>query len=499
MLQKVRKALIAAAAIITCMVLPLSANAYGPSSLNYSSTSCTTAYCVMYPKTVELPNGNLLATYEDGTTTTGNLTFPIYRSSDQGQTWTKITTVSDTHRNWGNATNPMLYVLPQAIGNMPAGTILLAGIASPSNHTSTAVELYKSNDNGSTWSWVSEIAVGGSYTTTPVWEPFLMVANNKLICYYSDERDKANFNQKTVHQTSVNGVNWGPVVNDNAYNASLRPGMPVVTKMANGQYIMTYEIANTSGTPTHFKISSDPESWTPSDQGSPIGAGNGSPFIITLPDGKLAYNSYGSSDIYINSNNGVGAWTPVHSNIPNGYSRMLQYVSATGRVLVMSSDGFWATTKNTVTYGDVDLGNSVGTYYKLVNRKSGKALGVNAASLQDGTSIVQWTDNGSADQQWHVTDLGNGYKTLLNKNSGRAIGIYQGSNTNGANAVQWVQNNSNDQQFQLVAVGSYYKLVDRNSGLVLGVNAGSTQDGAQIVQWTDNGSLDQQWQLVQIP
>ena len=40
-----------------------------------------------------------------------------------------------------------------------------------------------------------------------------MVANNKLIAYYSDQRD-TNYGQKIVHQTSTDGVNWGTVVND---------------------------------------------------------------------------------------------------------------------------------------------------------------------------------------------------------------------------------------------------------------------------------------------
>lgn len=119
---------------------------------------------------------------------------------------------------------------------------------------------------------------------------------------------------------------------------------------------------------------------------------------------------------------------------------------------------------NSISYSDMDVGYSVGAYYKLVNRNSGKDLGVYGASLQDGANVVQWTDNGSADQQWHVTDLGNVYNTLYDKNSGRALGIWQASTTNGANAVQWVENNGNDQQWQLVAVGSYYKLVNRDSG-----------------------------------
>jgi hypothetical protein len=110
-----------------------------------------------------------------------------------------------------------------------------------------------------------------------------------------------------------------------------------------------------------------------------------------MPSGRLAYNSGGSSDIYINTNNGEGAWTPVHTTLPEGYSCQLQYVSATGRVLIMSAYGFWTTNPNTITYGDIISGYSAGAYYKLVNRKSGKAIGVNGGSLQDGSNAVRNT------------------------------------------------------------------------------------------------------------
>jgi len=122
------------------------------------------------------------------------------------------------------------------------------------------------------WSWVSEIAAGGSYSTTAIWEPNLIVANDTLICYHSDSRDSAH-SQKIVHQASSDGVTWGSVVNDVALSTyDLRPGMPVVSLLANGDYyFMSYEVVNeASDTPTYFKISSDPESWTATD----IGAGN---------------------------------------------------------------------------------------------------------------------------------------------------------------------------------------------------------------------------------
>lgn len=508
MKYKVRKSLLlgVAALLCLCLMLPLSASAFGPSVMYSPSGECSRAYCVTYAKTTELPSGKLLATFEDNSQPRATQTFPIYSSTNNGQTWSQSSSVpyAGPRTGWINWTNPFFYVLPQAIGNMPAGTLLLAGIASPQDLSATAVVLFKSNDEGQTWTYVSEVALGGASwdypNPTPVWEPFLMVANNKLIVYYSDERDDANHDQKLVHQTSTNGINWGPVVEDVALaDRNLRPGMPVIAKMANGQYIMTYEIPNMSGKPNNFKISSDPESWNPSDIGTTLDHG-GDPYIIALPNGRLAYNSGGSGDILINTNNGAGAWTKVRTTMQTrGYSRQLQYVSATGRVLIVSIDGFWTTSPNTVYYGDVDLGYSTGAYYKLVNRKSGKVLDVYQANLQDGANVVQWTDNGGANQLWHVTDVGNGYKTLFNKNSGRTLSIWAQDTADGANAVQWVENNGDDQKWTLVPVGSYYKIVDLNSGKLLSVLGGSTNDGAQVVQWSDTGTLDQQWALVQVP
>ena len=486
------------------LVVPASpAQAYGPSVLVAPSGSCSRPYCFTYAKSAQLPSGRLVATYEDNNQPLTNMVFPIWTSTTNGASWSRTGSVADTSpRGWGNWTNPNLYVLPQRIGTMPAGTLLLAGISSPADRSATAIQLYRSNDEGATWSWVSEVALGGgqwgSANPTPIWEPYLFVAGNRLIAYYSDERDKANHDQKIVHQASTDGVTWGPVVEDVApADSSLRPGMPIVTRMANGQYIMVFEMVGLANTPNNFKISSDPESWSPAGTGTTIDTG-GSPMIITLPNGRLAYNSYGSTDIRINTNNGAGAWTPVRTVMPKGYSRMLQYVAGTGRVLILSVDGFWTDTPNSVRYGDVDLGNSVGPYYKLVNRRSGKALDVYQASLQDGANLVQWADNGGPNQRWHVTDVGGGYRTLFGQNSGRVLSIWQTSTADGANAVQWVENSGGDQQWELVAAGAFYKIKARHSGKLLSVLGSSTADGAQVVQWADTGSLDQQWQLVPV-
>jgi hypothetical protein len=491
-------------AVTLALAAPLAASSYGPSVL-FASSSTAYRYGALYPKTVELrnagvANGWLLATHEQ-TSEGGNGVFPIYRSSDSGATWTKISEIADRN-GIGNNNGAFLYELPQSVGSLAAGTILAFGIASTNDYAQMYLEMYKSTDRGVTWTWVSRIASGAG-SDKPIWEPFPLVANGKLIVYYSDERDKAFHNQKIVHQTTTDGLNWGPVVEDvAAADPNLRPGMPVVSRLANGQYLMTYEVVNAPNLPNNFKISSNPESWNASDMGTTVDYG-GSPYNIVLPSGKIVYNSYGTTngDVLINTANGTGNWTPVKTPVGSGYSRTLQYVTSTGRVLIVSCPGFWengGTNKNVITYGDVDLGNSPGTYYKVINRASGKVLAVNGAALNDGASVVQWTDINSADQAWHMNVLANGNRGFSDRASGRALGIYQASIAPGGNAVQWLENGSTDQQWQLITVGNYVKIKNVRSGLVLGVLAGSSADGAQIVQWNDTGSFDQQWQIVAV-
>jgi hypothetical protein len=480
------------------------AMAYGPATLYQGSappSDVPQKYGCLYPKTVALQhqsssanNGTLLATFEQPAE---KPVFPIYRSTDNGASWTQISSVADTVNGWGNRCCAFLYELPQQIGSMAAGTILCAGISAPLNDSATYLELYKSTNAGQTWTWVSLIAKGGSYTTTAIWEPYLIVANNTLICYYSDSRD-SNHSQKISHQASADGVNWAAAVDDVALSPSnLRPGMPVVSKLPNGSYFMTYEVVNEgTGTPTYFKISSDPQSWTPASIGTAIGSG-GSPYNTVLPDGKILFNDFGSGNVLINTSNASGSWTSVVAPVAAGYSRTLQYVPGTGRVLIMSCSGFWEGAVNSISYADQDYGHSAGSYYKLVNRKSGLVLGVSGGSLANGAQLLQWTDTGSADQAWHVTTT-SGITKFGDRNSGQVLGIWQASTAQGANAVQWLDTGSADQQWKMTAVGSYYKLVNVNSGMVLGVSGGSTAAGASVVQWADTGTLDQQWQLVQV-
>ncbi len=489
---------------------------YGPSTL-YTSPAGSPAQGALYGRSLRLQysgssNGTMLATFEQYVN--GTPVFPIFRSTDAGKTWTQISSVTDQVNGWGMRYQPFLYELPQAIGNMPAGTILCAGNSIPSDLSQTKLDLYKSTDHGLTWSFVSSIASGGradpSGAFDPVWEPFLLVANNKLIAYYSDERDPLH-NQKMVHTTSIDGVNWSPIVDDEANSDSTkRPGMTTIARMGNGNYILTYEYG---GAPersfaVYYKISSDPENFG-AVPGTVLRATDGtvpgsSPYVEWLPtggpNGTVVVSAYTDGSLYINKQNGTGAWTKFNANAARGYTRGLVPMSD-GHTLFVISGGLLNTTDNSVTYGTVDLGGGIsnGAVYKVNNVNSNLVLDINGGSTSQGATAVQSTDTGATSQQWRFDLQANGYYKITNIKSGLVLGVNNMSMSNGAAVLQWGDNGTPDHDWavQNTTQGNY-KIINKNSGLNLEVYQASTANGGSVVQWQDNGGTNQRWNFTQL-
>jgi hypothetical protein len=129
---------------------------------------------------------------------------------------------------------------------------------------------YASTDRGLTWQFLSTAAEGGAPIPengyTPVWEPFLLLHRDRLICYYSDQRDP-KYGQKLAHQTSTDLRQWGPVVNDSVgTDYSERPGMTTVAQVHHSMWIMTHEAGGNSGDnfyAVHYKLARNPESFGP--------------------------------------------------------------------------------------------------------------------------------------------------------------------------------------------------------------------------------------------
>ncbi|MCW8383287.1 RICIN domain-containing protein [Streptomyces justiciae] len=548
--------------------------------------------CAVYPKSAQLPSGRLVASFEKSTVVpaTGSAdrqTLPVYKSDDDGTSWQPLSEVKAPAylsndpkyaKYTSNWTNPYLYVLPQDVGNLRRGTLLLASVVSgddayykehkaadpnwvPSNdgdRSDMAIALYSSTDDGVTWRVVNVIATGGwqggsagaigrnvaTANTTrqvdPLWEPYLMVHQGRLVCYYSDENDYTGFDPVTgvptldpandtapdshgqilVHKTwDGRSTRWSsPVVDIPGLTQDMgggkteigggRPGMTNVVRTTDGKWLLTYEYWG-GGTNIRYRLADDPLKFyagsttdgaitsLPVDAGSRPLATGGSPVIIRLPGGRLVYNAAGSGDVWVNgSGRADGVWKEYQTTSPAGYSRNLQYVRGTGRVAILNNQG-----TSTIAFAEVDLGHSAGAYYRLVNRRTGQVIGTgnktNDANLGNGdVPDVRLEKAGSAanpdTQYWHVVTEPNGGVSLLNKSGGRAAAIWTGNATAGQRIGQWVDNSPTGSWKLIKTADGFYRLQSvKNPSLYL---TGASADAPLTLQ---NAATDgsQDWKL----
>jgi hypothetical protein len=576
----------------------VSAQAYNPTGgilYQLGSDPCLKGRgnCAVYPKSAQLPGGRLVASFEKSTVVPASgsadgQTLPVYKSDDHGTSWQPLSEVKAPAylsndpkyaKYTSNWTNPYLYVLPQSVGGLKAGTLLLASVVSgddyyykehkaadpswtPNNdgdRSDMAIALYSSTDQGSSWKVVNVVSTagwqGGSagavgqniaaankyQQVDPLWEPYLMVYQGKLVCYYSDENDYTGFDPVTgvpkkdpandtatdshgqilVHRTwDGTSAAWSdPVVDISGSVQDMgggkteigggRPGMTNIVRTTDGKWMLTFEYWG-GGANTRYAIADDPLKFFRGTQtgmsvGSlPVVAGShplaagGSPVLIRLPDGRLVYNASNSGDVWVNeSGRSDGVWTEYQTTSPAGYSRNLQYVDGTGRIAILNNQG-----TSTIAYAEVDLGDSAGTYYRLVNRRTGQVIGTgnktNDANLGNGdVPDVALEDAGAAADQdtqyWHVVTEPNGGTTLLNKSGGRAAAIWTGNATAGQRIGQWVDNSSTGSWNLVKTPDGYYRLqAVKNIALYLtGASAGAP---LTLQSAADDGSQD--WKLV---
>lgn len=217
-----------------------------------------TSWRTLYARTLQLPDQSILLSWEDYDPNVDIAYWPVYKSTDGSASFKPLSRVQDQVNGWGVWYQPNFYTLPQAIGAYPKGTILIAGASTPRNLSHAYIDVYASTDSGSTWSFVSHVVYGdGPETITndnkAVWEPFLMVYNNQLVCYYSTQTDPKHA-QKLSHKTTSDLRTWSAQP-----NYGDRPGMTTVAYSPKSKkYVMTFEYCGgpiAGGCPVYHKVS----------------------------------------------------------------------------------------------------------------------------------------------------------------------------------------------------------------------------------------------------
>ncbi|WP_373232638.1 RICIN domain-containing protein [Cohnella sp.] len=245
---------------------------------------------VWYPRLLKLNNNDILASF-DTNAGGGNTRIMISRSKDGGHSWSSATqAAADSNGNVGNG--QML--------QLPNGDIWLSYrlvVQSGSNYTTT-LKTRKSMDGGNTWSDLANGQIGSTTANSfkGLWEPHLQMLGNTIAVYYADDSPAAVGTtglQKLIMKTwTGNGWSAEIVVSDGVAAGS-RDGMPVITQMANGSYILVFEATDVADHPfvIKYKISTDGYNWNVPRQTmyipSKAGKKAGAPFVVKLGDGRL--------------------------------------------------------------------------------------------------------------------------------------------------------------------------------------------------------------------
>jgi hypothetical protein len=350
-----------------------------------------------YPRVIQLKyygpgKGQLLATFAR------RGTLPIYRSTDNGDTWQVYSEVPNLRGQ------PSLYELPVKMGEFPAGTLMAAGNGAPGpDPAKRTLDVSYSLDGGKTWRPLSTIETGGvgrydpadraglSLNQNPIFEPYLYADSaGRLVAYFSDERFKKDgYSQLLDHKVSTDGGRtWGPLVYDVAIADGLtRPGMAIIARDGGGKFYMSYEMVGLPGHAleprnnlAHFKTSTDADNWgDDKDYGTLIQDRwrqylNGTPYIVWSPwggpNGTLIASGRSivrydlgrvGNGLMINRNNGEGLWTLIETPIDynpdlDGYSQTMIPLGDGQEILQL------VTVNNRVEYAKFELPEKLPEY-----------------------------------------------------------------------------------------------------------------------------------------
>ncbi|WP_242855560.1 RICIN domain-containing protein [Ruminiclostridium josui] len=189
-----------------------------------------------------------------------------------------------------------------------------------------------------------------------------------------------------------------------------------------------------------------------------------------------------------------GAADPWGLTISSDSKTMWVSVSGTHQVLKIDLNGLHQLLQGNLNGGDSSQINP-NTYYKIVNRNSGKAVDIPNGNPANNTQLIQWDDVGNNNQQYRFVADSEGYYTIINKGTNKALDNAGATSDNSA-VVEWDVTSSNNQKWKIIDAGNgYIKLQVKSSQKYLDVSGASVANNAGLVTNSSSTSLSQQWKI----
>ncbi len=275
---------VAAFALAAALVVPVAS-----ANVRWGETATIAPANAGWGRMASLPDGRWLAV-----TTRFNRdaasTLVISASDDRARTWKELATVAEEGRKIDNGE---LIVLPE-------GRVLL-GMRSLIDGKSYRLNVHASDDAGRTWRFLGTIDRNESprgRTDRGVWEPvFTRLPDGTLSVLYADETladGTPSYNQVVSQRLSRDGgKTWGErsVLVAQPGGGKLRPGMPVMTRLQDGRYLLVFEICGEDKhCPVSTKFSPDGITW-PQGLGTALADQRCGPQVMTTTRGTVFVTS----------------------------------------------------------------------------------------------------------------------------------------------------------------------------------------------------------------
>ena len=126
---------------------------------------------------------------------------------------------------------------------------------------------------------------------------------------------------------------------------------------------------------------------------------------------------------------------------------------------------------------------------------NGYVIDVDGGGTKDGTNIQLYRYNGTPAQKFVISRTKGGYYKIVNRKSRKAIDVSDGEAGKGVNVQIWEQNWSDAQMFRFEDAGDGYYYIRNKLGYCLDVYKAKCVDGANIQTFTRNGGNNQKWLL----